>query len=62
MNLTWDFQLCVWGSVALMECLNLTPDAWELAGLKLPLCIFLEKTKGVKESFAVYQDLMETKL
>ena len=25
-----DFQLCTWFSVALIECVSLTPDAWEL--------------------------------
>ena len=35
MKYTWDFQLCAWFSVAVIECVSLTPDAWELTGLEI---------------------------
>ena len=34
MKFAWDFQLCAWFYVALTDCVNLTPDAWELTGLR----------------------------
>ena len=33
MKYAWDFQLCLWFSVALKECVSLTPDVWEVTGM-----------------------------